>query len=371
MIEKSKINSFQLGILVFYLSKACFLGIGFTEMEQLTHQDTWISVILGMIIGFIPLFIILYISNRQGDLNIIQLNYKLFGKFVGAIINLLIIILILTYGVSALTNLTKFIQINYLMRTPNLVISATFLLVTVIAAIKGIEVVTRAAVVLFILVILSFFPIIIALFPYIELENLKPMMEYGYIPILKSSLLHTSYMVAPLFALLIIPKKQVDDEKNYNRSIVIWYIIVNITLFIIFFWTLSILGHKLAALYNYPTYSVLKKITIMTFIERVENNAILHWLFDYFFAITIVLFFVKQAILSSFRIKKPIWNQIIVILTTIFILIFPSYVFEKYIDLQMNFFKYFGQIMGIGALSITLIIFIRLLFEKKQTMNTG
>ncbi len=366
MMTKSKINSLQLAMLIFYLGKASFLGIGFSNIEELAHQDSWISNILGAIIGFIPMLLYMYIANHHPNLNIIQLNKKIFGNILGFIINLIIVFIVFTLGVSALSNLARFIQVNYLIFTPNLVIAGVFLAISCVAAIRGIEVITRCGTVLFAIVILSFFPIIFALAPYIEFSNLKPILESGYMRVLEGGLMHTAINVAPVFLILIIPKNQIIDKKNYNKMNMLWYIIVNIAIFIIFFWTISILGHKLASLYDYPTYSVLKKISFMDFVERIENNAILHWLFDYFFILAMVLYFIKEFFTTTFQIKKSMWSTIIIIITAILLIIFPSYIFEQHADLRLNFFRLFGHIMGISVFSITIIIFIRLLFIKRQ-----
>ena len=59
-----------------------------------TGIDSWLTIILSYIIGIVPLFIIIYISNYQKELNLFEKNIYLFGKVFGTMINLVISIIL-------------------------------------------------------------------------------------------------------------------------------------------------------------------------------------------------------------------------------------------------------------------------------------
>lgn len=369
MIEKKNVSSLQIAVLVFYLIKGGIFGLGFPQIEAIAHQDAWICQIIGAVAGFIPLFIFLYIANHRPEFNIIELNQKLFGKFLGFIINLLLILIIAFIGMATLANLARFVQNNFLMRTPTLVICLLFLSVIYMVATKGIEVISRMALFLLPLSIFVFLLAVWGLLPFIDLANIKPIFESGTNKILMGALKYISFTTAPLFLLLIVPKQDMVDQKNFNRNVIIWYIIINGGTFITFFWTTTILGHHLASLYTYPIYEIYRKISFFHFIDRVENNIIIHRIFDLFFIITLSMNFIKEAIQSTFKMTNEIWSNVIIIVTGIIFLIFPSYLFVRRVEWQNWTFLHYPIIIGVGIFSITAIILIRLLFDRKKTYS--
>jgi spore germination protein KB len=261
MIKKNNINSFQASILTFYILRASIFGIGLNSIEEIAHQDAWLSALIGIVLGLIPLFIYIYISKRYPNQNIIEINIKLFGKILGAIINFILLLIILYLSGGIFISLTQFTQTNILIRTPVLITSIILLIPIVLAAIKGLEVFTRMAIILFVVSILLFIFAASGLIPYIEIENLKPIMALGILPVIKGSLYYVSITSIPLFLLLVIPRRNIIDSNKYNKSIIKWYLFTNITLFIVIFWVLAILGPKLVTLYNFPSYTILKKIS--------------------------------------------------------------------------------------------------------------
>ena len=67
MIKKysnEKINSLEYMILVIFLSRSFYNGIGFQTMLKISKYDTWISLILGFILGFVPILILCYINKK-------------------------------------------------------------------------------------------------------------------------------------------------------------------------------------------------------------------------------------------------------------------------------------------------------------------
>jgi spore germination protein KB len=367
MIEKKKIDSLQNGILIWFLAKAGLLGILFNQLNELVFQDIWISTLIGILLGLIPLSIYLFIANYDYKLNIIELNKKIFGKVLGSILNILIIVLVFFMGQIIFLNLIKFIETNLLVVTPTVVVGTLFLIPIGLLAVRGIEVITRSGVALFTGATILFLTAIAGLTSYIELENIMPILEHSSTSIMKGALLYVSITTAPLLMFLIIKKNQIVDKNNYNRSILLWYFSVSIVIFIIIFWTSSILSSKLADIYNFPVYTVVKKISVVKFLERFENLIIWTLIIDIVFFISLSIHFILEAIKSSFTIKNAKWDNIIVIALSILLLITPVYIISNYVALEIWLYNYYGPIIGVATFSIITMIFLRLLFEKKQT----
>ena len=90
-----KINSSQLAAFITFLMVTPISGISLLNVINTSGVDSYLSVIFMAILGLIPLSIIIYISNYNHDLNIIDINKDIFGKVFGNIINYLIFIIYL------------------------------------------------------------------------------------------------------------------------------------------------------------------------------------------------------------------------------------------------------------------------------------
>ena len=60
-----KITNFELGSITYFLIRAYFIGLTFNVLLTTAKQDNWICIILGIILGFIPLLIFFYIFNYE------------------------------------------------------------------------------------------------------------------------------------------------------------------------------------------------------------------------------------------------------------------------------------------------------------------
>ena len=69
-----KINSSQLAAFITFLMVTPISGISLLNVINTSGVDSYLSVIFMAILGLIPLAIIIYISNYNHDLNIIDIN---------------------------------------------------------------------------------------------------------------------------------------------------------------------------------------------------------------------------------------------------------------------------------------------------------
>ena len=126
-------------------------------------------------------------------------------------------------------------------------------------------------------------------------------MDEGLQPIVTGSLHYVAYNILPIFLLTIIPKDQIKKDRHFNQHVIYSYLITNVMLFIIAFCTLSILGIELCQLYQYAEFHILKRVSILGFITRVENTLSIQWIFDMLITCAIAVYFVENGI-------KRIWH---------------------------------------------------------------
>lgn len=351
-----KLSTLQYCSLEYFLILSNNVGLTTYILFNNAKQDSLISIILGTILGLIPLSIYLKIINAKPELNIFEKIEDTFKT--GKIINL-----ILTLGIAFLiainyNNLINFISSQYLSKTPQIIISLSFLPAIIYILNKGTTVIGRTIFILLIISLLLLLLTILGLIWQIRIENIFPILENGIKNPLICSLIYVTFNTTPLFLLTVIPKNDILDKEKLNKRIIITYFLGNLVVLIIFFLTLSVLGANLANLYQYPEYDVLKKISLIGFIERTESIISLRWTF-YVFTVTILgILFITKYIKHTLKIKNEKTNKKITLIISTIIVLWGKFIFQE--NIKFNKFTY----KKLPIISTILLILIPILISK-------
>lgn len=360
--EAPKISAFQLATIGFFLSNALFVGLGTINVLSLAKQDAWISTVIALFIGLIPIGILLYVMNYRPDQNILEKNKSLFGKWIGNIINIILSAYILLITVLLLWSVTNFAITMYLVKTPSNFIAIIFTMTAVYAVIKGIETISRTSEVLFFLTLISVVVITISLISYTQIDNLKPFLAEGIIPPIKYSFFFISYWLTPIIFLTIIPKNNIVN-KHYNKYLIGGLIAGLVVMLSVYIIVPASITPPLAALYRFPAYYVQRKISIGGAIDNVENFLSIHWYFNAFLLITMGIYFLQTHVKDIFKMKTPRSMNITTIIIGLIIVIIQNYVFPN-AAMSLDFMKdtfplYISLSLFILMLIIGLVIFTK------------
>ena len=294
-MNKIKISSYGIMMLTFFLSISFFNPYISSIILKTTYNDSWISMSIGFILGLIILKILLKI-NLISDKNIIdRSNTKL--------INFILIILLFILSSSILIKTTTFISNNYLNNYNILIISIITLLVIVYAVIKGIEPIIRTCQILFCISILLNIIYLIMLCFYFDITNILPIFNHNIKDILISSIYYLIFSIIPIILISIIPKYLISDN-NYNKYIIIGYVISFIYNIINILITIFSSNNFIIENFEYPMYFIMNKIQYFNFIERLDNLFMLPNIFSIFIFLIISLLFINEYIKNIFKIKK-------------------------------------------------------------------
>lgn len=364
MSKNNTISPFQLGTIAFFLGGAQILSGGINAIIRIAGTNAWLVPILSVLISLIPILLIIYIGNYKPELNILDKNIHLFGKIVGNIINAIIALYVfgnLTFEIWALVN---FVTIKYLGLSPAYFIGIIVVIPIIYGLIKGFETMVRTIEFSFFQNLLITIVILILLNNYVKIDNIKPFLEDGIMPVLKASLLFSGCNFVPLTMLLIIPKNSVTEQEKYNKYILIFSILS------ILYYTLALIniigaiGVYLGSLYVYPEYYVLKEINFIGFLENVENILSLHWIFFLGVNLTMSSYFLMEYFKSIFRkAKEKIANIFITIVVGLSLLL-HKYLFANITE-SMNFTRYKYQYIALFILMIYIIISIIIQIKKR------
>ncbi len=363
------INTFEISSLIYFIMRYSLVGITINNLILLSKQDSYISLIIGFVLGFIPIKLYMYIMDYNIGLNFPELIKSKFNKFTANIINTIFIIFIFIFSVTIFWNLTNLINSQYLSLTPKLFIGIVFLLPTVYLLLKDIPVIAKSVVIFFyISLILTIIPFL-GLISEVELNNFLPLLNNPISNILNGSYQYLTFNVIPLFLLTIIPKDSVKDYKRLNKRFYKCYLLFSIITFSFLFLTIGIFGEKLAQLYQYPEFHLLKHVSIAGFFQRLESTLSIQWIFDIFTINLLCIYYILTTINCTFNIKKDKFKTYLVYIIPLASLIISLYIFPNNTSGNKFFLETFSTLLFIFMFAIPLIIIFIIKFKDLKLNN--
>lgn len=184
-MEKAKISGSQLFVLVilFEMGSAILFGLGAGA-----KQDAWIAVLLGLIAGLLLFLVYHRLFMFYPDLPFTSYVQKITGNWIGRFIGLLYIVYFIYQAARILRDFGELLVTTIYTNTPIFVVHTLMILTIIYAIHKGFEVIARVGELYF--GIIYFFAILgmllITFSGLIHLENLQPILENGWMPILKT-----------------------------------------------------------------------------------------------------------------------------------------------------------------------------------------
>ncbi len=355
-ISYLELSSIFLVILITFNS-----GINLFLIKNTSGIDSWLSIIIGYIIGLIFLLLTIYISNYHKELNLFEKNKHLFKDFIGTIINIIISIIFFIIAITLLYNISSFINTQFLYHTPILITMSLLIILSIYCATKEINIIAHISLLLMAINIIMFILCNISLIGNIKIDNLLPFLKTNYLNIIISSLKIACINTLPILIILIIPKEKITNQNKYQKSLIITYIIGTLISLIITLTTISILGIYLTNMYEYAEYMVLKKVKLFGFLERVENIISMKWITETYIYLTLIIY----SLTKNIKKKNKNTDNCISIIIGIVLVITTNYVFKN-----ITIFNNFIKNIFIYIIAILFIIYIlittKIIFTKKE-----
>lgn len=361
-----KIRMMEYNAIQYFLIRSYFVGIAVHNILNIARQDSWMCYLIAIVVGFLPFLLYLYLMNKYPDLNLFDISIQIFGKKWGKIVNVVLFLFVCSYCVLNLWNFTNFVGSQYLYRTPTYFISFVFLIVVFYALNKGIKTFAHACLILFYLSVFLYTFSATGLLGQIHFDNVLPMFEHGASPIFNGVYQIVSYHVLPLFLLTIIPKNNVISKKSFNRRIILFYFITLLMLFIVIFTIQTVFGIHIALLYQYPAFQILKRITVVGFIERMESIFAFQWVLDMLMTLIFTFYVAIQYIYRVFKVQNGKMENGIVIGFCAVCLIISELILPSNTHGNYFFMHYFPHVMSVVLLGIPLLMVIVSRYKKRK-----
>lgn len=352
-----KTSNLEIGAMIYFLTRASFVGICFNIISSLSKQQSFISIILATILGIIPVCLYLYIFNYEKELSLNEKNIKLLGNKLGNIINIILKIVTFIFIIILFNNIISIIHNEYLNKTPLFLIALYFIITIYYCIKKDIYTISKACLLILYISIFIFIICNISLLFQININNFKPFNNN----ILTSTYYYTTLNILPLYLINIIPKNRINKNSKTNITIIIFYILSNITLLIENINIIGVLGIKLCRLYKYPEMQILKNISLIGLSSRIDSIVFIKWIFDITLFIIIGMYYITS--INNHK-KDNISSIIYCLILFIISLIIPNSI------LNITTLKPIIILINTILFTITLLLCYKIKYSKKvQTKN--
>lgn len=255
-------------------------------------RDSWIAMIIGAAGGMILVLCYSGLHRRFPDLNLTGYSKQLLGKILGTVVGVLYLLFFLYDTTRDLRDGISLIQIRALNTTPILVIGLLLIGVAVYVLYLGIHVLGRIAILygilsmflmLTMLLLLSFSGVI-------DLHNLLPVASQGWKPILGIG--GTSALMFPYGELVSFAMVLPAMSKKYNSIAVcltaVFFggtMLTEVTVLMV-----ASLGNELFVQTTHPFLTMINRIEVSDFIDRVDVLGVMAVIIGIFFKVTVLFY---------------------------------------------------------------------------------
>jgi len=357
-MNKYKLSSLTFSLIFMCMLNSSLLGIIFPYLLHEAKTSFYLTLGISFIIGLILIFIYLKIFNFLPDKDIFKKIEAIFPKWIGKIITILLMTLVFCLTIIIIWRLVTFISSEFLVETPNLFIGLLIAAPLLYASLTDFDVIGRLATFCLAVAFLLLMFNIISLFSQVDITNLKPLLNFDVTHTSKSVTALTFIILTPGFLTLVIPKSNITNPSKITRSILIAYTLEMISIFLISFIIVTVLGIDIANLYTFPSYVVLKTLSVLSFIQNTENISILVWVLLMTFAGSFCLLFMKAGIKNVFKLDKK--KTQIFSLLFIFLPFLGIVLYMLPFEIYLNKYKYVSipLILNISIFTIFILVLI-------------
>ena len=332
----------------YFAAKSLFLGIGYSLSFDACGNDTWLSFILGSLLGLMFCYMLKKIMDHKKHRNLTDLLKEM--SFTGIIVRIILILFTLVIINEILFIIQIFAKSFFLIDSNTFLIILPIVLLATYVGFKGYKLLSYVSECIFPIAI--FFTVVgcLAALSKIDLENLKPILSHTNFEMIKGIFYYFSLSAIPNLLMLDLDLEDNDLTKPYLFTT---FVVTLLAVFIV-----GILGPFLITIYRFPEYMVLKNIEILNFIEKVENIISISWILDNFILLCLATCFLKRLLPEKYN-----NYTYLTLITTIFLII--CLVFGNNYIKDLKIYLYLPHMLCILAIPTVLILFIHSIKTKK------
>lgn len=262
-------------------------------------HDMWMTPILGSLTGFITVYTTWKLHQLFPKMTPVQYAEKILGKVLGWIFSFIIVFFYIHNTGLVIRQYSDFISGNVMLQTPTIIFSITIMFVSALAVRGGLEVIARSAVIATTLFLITSVTLVFLLKD-IDITYMLPILENGFIPVLKGSFIYNSwfsefFLLAFLFPFLNHPEKGL--RSGMKASLYVMLLLLMISFFV-----LTMLGESMVNQF-YPVYSIVRGIKVLGFFENFEVIITASWVLGNFIKVSVFLYVASLGLAQLFKLS--------------------------------------------------------------------
>ncbi|MCT4621613.1 MAG: spore germination protein [Marinisporobacter sp.] len=361
---KDKISTGQVTITVVSM----IIGVGIltiprTAADVIGTTDVWIAIILGGFVAMGASFIIVKLSERFPQKTFYQYSQVIVGRFLGWILSLLLILYFIFFSGYEVRILAELVRVYLLDKTPIEVIIISFMGVGTYLVVGGINPMVRLFEFYFPIIALMFLTFIGLSFKNFEIDNLRPVLSQGMMPVMKG--LKTTILSYLGFESMLILPAFMKYPNRAMKAVLVGIAIPTFFYFIMIVVVIGVLTVEEVKILTWPTASLAMEIDIPGgFLERFEVIFIFLWVLAIYTTFVATYYFASLGLRQLFKKDNHLFIYGLLPIIYIVAIIPPN----TNVTFQMgDVISYMGVLVG-GLIPISLlgVAFIRRIgYEKK------
>jgi len=300
-IDHSTITMRQL-----FFSVTCFIqssALLTTFFTAITHQDSWVSVIFGVLFNVPVMILISQLMKMYPDKTILGACCEVFGKTVGKILSVFYLVFFLLLASLNLGDLGSFVQTAMMPNTPTLLVIVVFMFVCAMAVKGGAQIVCRYSLLITVISILILTVGTLLSLPLWHLENLLPVFNLPFMKYVQGAHIITTIPLAETAVFLMFTPTVSKDKSKLTKSLILALLLGAINLLIVVIRNSAVLGNTMYLL-SLPPFEVFRLINVTSALSRTEILFAVTFIGLFFFKISIIFYAAVLAFSETFGLKS-------------------------------------------------------------------
>ncbi|MCH5583761.1 spore germination protein [Shimazuella sp. AN120528] len=361
--RKDQITTPQaIAVIVSYTLSLGILQLPRNLAEATGNADGWISILISELIHILFAIIIVKLCQRFPQKSIYQFSQEIIGKWLGKLLSICFSLYFLSWCAYEVRGMTELTKLYLLPTTPSAAIAIPFICLGVYLIVGGINPIVRLFEILLPPTIFIFVLVFLLSFKTFEMNNLRPVMGSGLIPVMEGMKV-TLFPLTGMESMLVLFSFLKEPQKAVKVSII--GIVIPLFFYVTtFLLTIGSLGVEGTVIKTWPVIEVFRQFEYTGILfERFETFMLAIWILKIFTSFIVSYFF---AVIGFSQLANIEMVSIIYFTAPIIYLITMS-------PKNINDLFHFGNLFGyIGACFIILVptaLFLITICKKKCSIN--
>jgi spore germination protein KB len=332
-MDKSKISIRQFQLLVIFYTIGTTILVAPSALAASAKQDAWIAAIAGVCLSILIVWFYTKFGQKMKEMNFVEYSRAVLGNILGTVVSINFVFFGFLGAAELLFYVGNFMVTQILIDTPIQFIQMLFVVIVVMAIRLGIETIARAGEIFFPWFLFLFIALMLFLTPAIRIENIQPVFEVEFKPLLGSAITFAGTAAVPLITFFMF-YPAINEPSKVRRAFMSASAIGGIFMVAIAFLSTAVLGADISERLVYPSYALAKKINVGHFIQRVEIIVAALWFLSIFFKLVLYFYACVAGLAEITRIKdyRPLVLPLGMMLVIYGQVVYPNVNYLRYWD---------------------------------------